>query len=216
MIEQIRHMLEMQDALNVKISDTWLTDGNNWHRAIWVECAELMEHTGWKWWKAPAEDMLQAQLEVVDIFHFVMSIYLVNEPIEVAAEELRELFIFQEGCRNIGAMKSIERLAIDALNRDRHLIAFARVMTAYNLTLDRLYMMYIGKHALNRLRQDYGYKEGGYIKEWAGREDNQHLVDVLSTVYRGGEDLEAAIYGDLEALYKTYAKDACARNAQCL
>mgnify|MGYP000395074083 CR=1 FL=1 len=32
-------------------SDDWVMQGHNWRRAIWTECAELMNELDWKWWK---------------------------------------------------------------------------------------------------------------------------------------------------------------------
>jgi hypothetical protein len=33
---------------------------------------------------------------------------------------------------------------------------------------------------LNFFRQDNGYKEGTYRKEWNGREDNEYLVEIIN------------------------------------
>ena len=43
-----------------------------------------------------------------------------------------------------------------------------------------LYRMYVGKNMLNVFRQKNGYKTGTYVKIWAGREDNQHLEELLN------------------------------------
>ena len=43
-------MLEMQNAMNTKVHEQWFTQGFEWYRAIWVECAEMLDHHGWKWW----------------------------------------------------------------------------------------------------------------------------------------------------------------------
>ena len=47
------------------------------------------------------------------------------------------------------------------------------------LNLDSLYKLYIGKNILNQFRQDHGYKEGSYIKEWNGEEDNVTMQRIL-------------------------------------
>lgn len=44
-------MLEMQNAMNTKVHEQWFSQGFEWYRAIWVECAEMLDHYGWKWWK---------------------------------------------------------------------------------------------------------------------------------------------------------------------
>ncbi len=52
----------------------------------------------------------------------------------------------------------------------------------------------IAKQALNKLRQDYGYKTGEYIKDWNGQEDNTYLEGF----YGLGHD---EVYTKMEALY---------------
>ena len=54
---------------------------------------------------------------------------------------------------------------------------------------------------LNFFRQDHGYKEGSYRKRWAGREDNEHLMELLQQVDTGDADAERTLYGALAARY---------------
>ena len=42
-------MLRLQESINLKINAAWVKADNPWHRAIWTECAEMMDHVGWKW-----------------------------------------------------------------------------------------------------------------------------------------------------------------------
>ena len=70
---QITQMLTMQDAMNSRVSDTWKNNNYEWYRAIWVECAEMLDHHGWKWWKAQTLDLPQVQMELVDVWHFALS-----------------------------------------------------------------------------------------------------------------------------------------------
>ena len=37
-------MLELQDLMNTRVHQEWRAQGFEWHRAIWIECAELMDH----------------------------------------------------------------------------------------------------------------------------------------------------------------------------
>ena len=52
---------------------------------------------------------------------------------------------------------------------------FASLMEACDLSADALYRHYVGKNVLNFFRQDHGYQDGTYVKQWQGREDNEHL-----------------------------------------
>ncbi len=44
-------MLAMQDKMNQKVHADWIAQQFEWYRAIWIECGELVEHYGYKWWK---------------------------------------------------------------------------------------------------------------------------------------------------------------------
>ena len=71
--EIIEEMLNLQDSINSVINPNWRDAKNPWYRAIWTECAELMDHIGWKWWKKQEIDIEQAQIELIDIWHFGLS-----------------------------------------------------------------------------------------------------------------------------------------------
>ena len=49
----------------------------------------------------------------------------------------------------------------------------------YNKTAEDLFYYYMGKQTLTQFRQANGYKTGDYVKNWAGKEDNEHLTDML-------------------------------------
>ena len=72
-------MLELQDAMNARVNPVWREANNEWYRAIWTECAEMLDHYGWKWWKHQQPDLDQVRLELVDIIHFAMSDYLLQD-----------------------------------------------------------------------------------------------------------------------------------------
>ena len=42
----LRTMAEMQDAHNVHVHPEWRTQGYEYYRAVWVECAEMLEKSG--------------------------------------------------------------------------------------------------------------------------------------------------------------------------
>ncbi|HIP41058.1 MAG TPA: dUTPase, partial [Campylobacterales bacterium] len=60
------------------------------------------------------------------------------------------------------------------------LASFLNMSTQLNLKLPELYKLYIGKNILNKFRQEHGYKEGTYIKEWNGKEDNVVMQSILN------------------------------------
>jgi hypothetical protein len=74
-------------------------------------------------------------------------------------------------------------------------------MAASDLSFEQLYRMYVGKNVLNFFRQDHGYKDGSYIKIWAGREDNEHLSDLLVRLDPNQADFADAVYRALAEAY---------------
>ena len=80
--DQLRELWRMQDALNKRIgvqmegmSDEdkakWIL---NYSRAMTQEMAELVDSVPWKWWaKYQKFDEQNARVEVVDLFHFLIS-----------------------------------------------------------------------------------------------------------------------------------------------
>ena len=76
----VKNMLEMQFRMNARIHEHWIDQDFAWYRAVWIECGELMDHVGYKWWKKQEPDMDQVRLEVVDIWHFGMSALFTTQP----------------------------------------------------------------------------------------------------------------------------------------
>jgi hypothetical protein len=54
---------------------------------------------------------------------------------------------------------------------------------------------------LNNFRQDHGYKTGEYRKLWNGREDNEHLVEVLGLLDCSPEQVPQTVYESLRIRY---------------
>ena len=171
---QISQMLTMQDAMNSRVSDSWRANNYEWYRAIWVECAEMLDHHGWKWWKHQEIDVAQVQLELVDIFHFGLSLRLMtNENIDNIIEQLA-LELTQVQHQEPDFKIALEQLAAAAVSdKSFNALALANCMHLMQMDLNELFRQYVGKNTLNFFRQDHGYKEGHYIKEWHGKEDNE-------------------------------------------
>ena len=58
-----------------------------------------------------------------------------------------------------------------------------------------------GKNVLNFFRQDHGYQEGTYVKLWQGREDNEHLSELLESLDDTDPGFPDAVYRALSARY---------------
>lgn len=192
-------MLALQDAINCQVHPQWQQQGFTWYRAIWVECAELLDHHGWKWWKHQEADVDQVKLELIDIWHFGLSILLIQG---VEADAISTAL--QSGLQSpAGDFKNdLEQFTQNTLaTKDFDIPGFARLMQGIDLDFDELYSRYVGKNVLNRFRQDHGYKTGTYEKIWQGREDNEWLVDLCQQLDSDSEAFQQDLYSGLQARY---------------
>ncbi|HEY5647668.1 MAG TPA: dUTP diphosphatase [Pseudomonadales bacterium] len=200
--DMLRTMAEMQEAHNRHVHPEWRTQGYEYYRAIWVECAELLDHFGWKWWKQQRADLDQVKLEIVDIWHFALSDLLRAERL---TNDLAALLVFEPDAGDGDPVRfraAVERLALTTLAERAFVMApFAELMRALPMGYEELFRMYVGKNVLNNFRQDHGYKTGEYQKQWHGREDNEHLVEVLEGLSCDPEEVPANLYSALKARY---------------
>ena len=201
MQDKLITMLRLQDAMNTKVHPEWKQQGFEYYRAVWVECAELLDHHGWKWWKKQNPDIEQIKLELIDIWHFGMSMLLTEHGLsEELALTIGNDLENPETSENF--LEAVEALAGTTLTTKTFPTRlFAGCLKAANMTTDGLYRGYIGKNVLNFFRQDHGYKDGSYVKQWDGREDNEHLVDILTTLDSESPSFKDDLYTGLKTRY---------------
>ena len=209
--DAILNMLQMQHRMNSRVHEDWINQGFEWYRAAWIECGELMDHVGYKWWKKQTPDMEQVRLEVVDIWHFGLSaLFEPDTDLEALAGQIAAEFMERrEGLASDGSPTqrihaATEALAQHALQTKAFSVPlFASLMDACDLSAYALYRHYVGKNVLNFFRQDHGYQDGTYIKEWQGREDNEPLSELLDTLAATAAGCPEAVYDAWSARYAT-------------
>ncbi|MCU5773031.1 dUTP diphosphatase [Winslowiella arboricola] len=208
---QIQVMLNLQDSINSVIDQNWREKAHPWYRAIWTECAEMLEHVGWKWWKYTEKDFEQIHLEIVDIWHFALSEMLMKDDIESISNSILlnfKNFTLVNEEKDIESLRiSIEDFALFTLkNKSFSEELFVQIMVKSNLNPLQLYKTYVGKNTLNKFRQNNGYKTGEYIKIWDEQEDNVWLSKITAQIPPSEEDYANKIYNSLEKKY-TYIKN---------
>ena len=198
-------MLGMQNKMNQKVHTDWPAQDFEWFRATWIECGELVDHYGYKWWKQQVPDMDQVKLEVIDIWHFGMSTLFKGQSIEdIAAEIVSALEGYHY--QGQGVIEATEALAQNSLATKGFSVAlFWDLLNAVEMTFEELYRQYVGKNVLNFFRQDHGYKNGSYVKQWQGREDNEHLVEILKQLDASSGSFSQDVYQSLTERYQTLA-----------
>ena len=222
-MDKILLMLQLQAQLNDATNGEDWTKGTtkngkviNWRRCIYMECAEMVDSFSWKHWKSINKnpDWDNLQIEVVDVWHFIMSLAIENYSqtlrggvedlgIEIANSESfskidtkNELFSQQDE-----VIAKVENIMLHVLTKDtlelEELISeFFDLVLMSGLDLETLYRLYVGKNILNQFRQDNGYKDGTYIKVWNGDEDNV----VMKRIWEDDSNIKP------ESLYKELAK----------
>ena len=202
--EKIKEMLDLQNKINEKVHPNWREQNFEWYRAIWVECAELLDHYGWKWWKKQSPNQAQIELELVDIWHFGLSILLSNYDIEKSISLISEGMIDQRGSGKF--RENLEDFTSNTLQtRSFDLKRFNQVMNDVGLTFEKLYVGYISKNVLNSFRQDKGYQTGTYIKDWGGIEDNEYLIRLASKMDPKSENFSSELYTLMEKEYEAHS-----------
>lgn len=201
---KIAEMMALQQSLNdMTNGENWeagITKNGkkiNWQRCIYMECAETIDSFSWKHWKdIQAEtDWENIKIEVVDIWHFVMSLALqeykqkeigsIEDLVSCIASLPHYTLLIQE--EELGSedevMELVEAVMFDSLEKSLNLSKlledFFILVSQSGLNLDSLYKLYIGKNILNSFRQDNGYKDGSYVKVWNGEEDNVVMSRIL-------------------------------------
>ncbi|MCR4941667.1 MAG: dUTP diphosphatase [Campylobacter sp.] len=221
----ILSMLELQQSLNDETNGLGWENGYtkqdkliSWRRCIYMECAELIDSFAWKHWKnikAPT-DTQNLRVEVVDIWHFVMSLALQKYcisglgDIEKLADDICMTNGFDEFCKEpmvvenesiYEIMNDIEMLIHETSGFQNDLFAILKIYFSMALkcgvNLLSLYECYIAKNVLNRFRQINGYKEGTYKKIWNGLEDNVVMSEILASGVLNADE----IYKELAKRY---------------
>ena len=218
-MSRILTMLELQQKLNDNTNGKGWENGLtaqgkkiDWRRCIYLEAAELVESYPWKHWKNidAKVDTDNVKVELVDIWHFVMSEVLrvnalgENRDLKELADNI-EASISNENVEYLqdyyAQIEAIEEL-IEKLFCKFELVDFTatffRLCEKLGLGFDELYSLYIGKNILNIFRQDHGYKDGTYIKVWNGKEDNVVMQEILANNNNIGVD---ELYEELEKAY---------------
>ncbi len=203
---QLRNMATLQDRHNRQVHAEWREQGYEYYRAVWIECAELLDHIGWKWWRRQQPDLEQVRLEIVDIWHFGLSDLLrANAVNDALADRMAARAVPRKGT---DLRAAVETLALATLtHKSFDIDAFVDVMNALPMRFDELHDIYVGKNVLNAFRQDHGYRDGSYVKTWNGREDNVHLAEIAVGLDVSTPSYADDLYAALEARYAAATRE---------
>ncbi|PLA74293.1 dUTPase [Hydrogenovibrio sp. SC-1] len=221
----IQEMLTLQNGLNEMTNGadwrsgmTHLGKEIDWRRCIVMEAAELVDSYPWKHWKSvdAQVDIENARVELVDIWHFLLSLALEYFELDKAVELLNKALADSTDTDEYdldhlsiqGQVRIHEMMMAIALQNEdvteEYLAtlaeAFFHSCQVVDLGFEQLYQIYMAKNVLNKFRQDHGYKEGTYLKVWNGKEDNMVMFEIIDTLTEFSAE---QLYIRLVETYKT-------------
>ena len=208
-------MLALQHGMNSKVDPDWIAARYPYLRAVVIEGAEAIEHHGWKWWKHQQHDLSQLQMELIDIWHFMLSDILLecegdlalaaNSLMDSIESHTADTLVFDGQPYHLHELDLVSKLELligTSVSRRIEIGLFETIMTDCQMSWDDLFRQYVGKNVLNFFRQDHGYKQGTYRKTWDGREDNEHLVEVLNSLDAHADGFQDQLYQALQERYQ--------------
>lgn len=216
----IKEMASKQDSLNELTVKGWITKGLNYRRALRLEAAEAMESTPWKWWKHGTMDEANVAIEGVDMMHFALSIAITDgfEGMQWLDKQLKEVFELRSKVNDEAKIPVIQK-SLDKIMYLSHeenindggapdiIVEIAGVMRTLGFTYAEMYKTFFGKAVLNEFRQNNGYKDKTYLKEWDGKEDNVFMQSAIKSL-EVSSHFEDELYAALEAKYAEVKSEA--------
>lgn len=186
-----KEVVDLQNSLNEKVDIAWIQRKHDWNLAMLLESGELLDSFDWKWWKAGKNDWENVEIELIDLFHFLIAKAIEEKQTNIFSYLLMSAHIANKDktdvIKNDELISNIQNImitrflpAILSKNTVGAIMAWIDLWFGMGRTADELFLTYKMKYALNIFRQDNGYKTGEYSKLWNGVEDNviaQQLIE---------------------------------------
>lgn len=148
--------------------------------ALIEEFGEFVASTGYADWKKVPRDEENMNIELIDIAIFSINL-LYYECLPYEREPC-----FVDTIDEVSFIRNLSEL----IGKN----SWSDIITVVFEYKPELLDILIAKQALNQLRQDYGYKENEYIKDWNGKEDNTYLAQFYGNSYD-------TVYLSMETIY---------------
>ena len=212
----LREMVRLQHNLNLSILNNWYRkiDFYKVYTAIHQEVSELIDTFEWKWWKKQKTDIEKRKLELVDVWHFILSYWLLtcrhsNEKVVDSATEL--IYSCLMSATPIKKEEALPKiLQIDLYfhpninNPTLATTTFLSIVLTPDVSgfndYEDFVKYYFAKNILNMYRQERGYKTGRYVFELIKFEDNDALISILKEVnsFNNFEEFKEKIFKKLD------------------
>jgi dimeric dUTPase (all-alpha-NTP-PPase superfamily) len=189
--DKLMMMFELQHKNNVNTIPEYWIKNLAWNEAIIAESGELLESLQYKWWKSGEVDLDNSRMELIDIWHFIMSQLMVEhikkysiitttddfkgDVLESLVNQITLIDHYSITENNeltrlelMHVINESIKTTIDPFNYDTNdlVLHFLTCIASFGMSFNDLVELYITKNVLNHLRQNNGYKTGEYIKLW--------------------------------------------------
>lgn len=172
--------------------------------ALIVELGEFLTEVGYKWWKKTDSHRDKAQMELIDVFHFLLSMMLIDgkgksaeEIAELAERIIQHLDYYHNSLSKSLTTKQVCSVCVSRMaacagawqeeqeyarkpntaTLHKLLIYFFVAAEEIGLSGEDLYRSYVGKNILNVFRYENGFKDGSYLKTWFSTDDFKGVED---------------------------------------
>jgi dimeric dUTPase (all-alpha-NTP-PPase superfamily) len=180
----LTELLAIQSELNQAIVPDWEQKGLDFSLAAILETGEALDCLPWKWWKETQYNKQNLVIEMIDILHFLFSLALSErdqfwqDPTAaiwrafkypptslVPATRDQEIINVREALLELIYFLTQYRLNKYVPSLEKAFELWLQAWTALGQTLLQIRTYYLAKEAINRFRQQNGYKDGTYHKE---------------------------------------------------
>ena len=203
-VEFIKKSLNKQYVLNkIIIGDPKATEYNGkktaWPLYAIQEIGEYLDSCDIKHWKKGDIDFDNAILELVDVWHFIMSNVIklnleqaLNIDNEDLVNKIDNIFLLAPLDETVQRLIYLLLLLNSKRFPNKELILydlFSVFFTLVHITpsnididhVDYFIKLWEGKQILNKVRTENGYKTGEYKKTINGKEDNEYMIEYIKT-----------------------------------
>lgn len=190
-----KETVDIQKDFNDFVAPGWLTDKNNEKYNYWMaildETVEVLNSKHWKWWKNPNEmgnvDWDNIQVELIDLFHFILSLCIQQEATTVIFSQLMNLEMNKDKLKLKRDGKYFEDfwhtflMAVQMKNLPLVAVSWGDFWFRAGGDVNILFKEYRIKAALNNIRQEFGYgAKNTYQKIWARADGTKAEDNVIA------------------------------------
>ena len=211
--------IELQKQFNNSVASDWITDIDNEKYDYWMaildEANEVLNSRHWKWWKDSSKqgevDWTNVQVEMVDLFLFIMSLNIQNGSTDMLFSHLinhqmntDQSQFEQDPDQFFNDFWNKFLMAVQMKNLPLVTSSVVEFWFKLGLDVNDLFIQYRIKSALNDIRQEFGYNDGNYIKHWLVPSGEKLEDNIIAKQLVFGIELDENTIENMKSILRTY------------